>query len=82
MLRAIVHQDGRALFRYEGRLGRWSHTAEFTASDAQFANYLGDAGVALGLVATPIGTQYDHKAAVDLGKVNGYCQYNVGVQMG
>lgn len=54
----------------------------FKAHDAQFANYLGNAGTELGVVASPIGRLYERKAATGLGKVNGYCKYDVGVQMG
>src|SRR6185437_1144232 len=77
VIRAVAHHRQAALFRYDGRLGHWSYTATFTAHDAQFANYLSDAGTELGVVASPIGKLFERKAATDLGKVNGYCKYDV-----
>lgn len=82
LVRAVSHRDSRLLFRDAGCLGRWSYTATFTADDARFGNYLGDAGTELGVVASPFGAINERKAAVDLGHVNGYCKFDVGVQMG
>jgi hypothetical protein len=36
----------------------------------------------VGVVASPFGDVFARKAARDLGKVNGYCKYDVGVKMG
>lgn len=82
LVRAVSRRGSRLLFRDADRLGRWSYAATFTADDARFGNYLGDAGTELGIVASPFGAIYERKAAVDLGHANGYCKFDVGVQMG
>jgi hypothetical protein len=61
LVRALSHRDSRILFRDGGKLARWSYTATFTAHDAQFANYLTDAGTQVSLVASPIGAEYELK---------------------
>ena len=82
MLNAVGNHDQHALFGYAGKFSGWSHTVMSAVGDAQFANYLADAGVEVSLVASPIGAQYAHRAGVAVGKVIGYCQNYVGVQMG
>jgi len=72
----VGHKNLAALRGYAGAFARWSHKITFQAHDAQLANYLGDAGIDLSLLASPIGPTYIHKAGVALGKVNGYCKYD------
>jgi hypothetical protein len=82
IIRALSHGDSAALLRYDGKLSHWSYVALSKADDAPFANYLGNAGAKVGVVAGPFGDVFARKAARDLGKVNGYCKYDVGVKMG
>jgi hypothetical protein len=75
----------RKLLRDASRLAHWSYVITSAANAgnlldpnaAQFANYLGNAGIALGVVAAPDSTASDAQAAaVDVGQVNGYCKYD------
>jgi len=80
ILPALAHDRTAVLLHWDGKMGHWSYIATFTAHDAVFANYLGDAATATGLAGNP-GGDPRHAAAL-LGKVNGYCKYDVGVPMG
>ena len=65
------------LLRDDLKLSRWSYLVQSQAADAAFANYLGDAGMALGVVAAPYSTAAQAQtAARDVGTVNGYCKYD------
>ncbi len=65
------------LLRDDSKLSRWSYLVESQADDAAFANYLGNAGTALGIVGAPYSTSSQAEtAAQDVGDVNGYCKYD------
>jgi len=65
------------LLRDDSKVSHWSYLVESQAGDARFANYLGNAGTALGVVAAPYSTSLQAEtAARDVGYVNGYCKYN------
>jgi hypothetical protein len=77
----------RTLLKDESKLTHWSYTVRSAANggDLQdpdavsFADFLGSAGIALGVVAGPYSTAADaDAAATDVGEVNGYCKYDVG----
>jgi hypothetical protein len=60
------------LFQDDSKLSRWSYLVESKADNATFANYLGDAGAALGVVGAPDSTSLQaDTAAEDVGRVNG-----------
>jgi hypothetical protein len=82
ILNAVQHGDLATIEHDAGKLTGWSRTVTVRTNDAQFANYLADAGLEISFLATPIWRTYLHKAGADLGKVIGYCKYTVGVQMG
>jgi hypothetical protein len=64
------------LLRDDSELSHWSYLV-LQAGDATFANYLGDAAAALGVVGAPASTDAQAKtAARDMGTVNGYCKYD------
>ena len=71
---AVAHKDAAVLNRAGQKIARWSHTVMTATNDAQFARRLSAVGVELTVVASAAGATYVHKAAVDLGKVNGYCK--------
>jgi hypothetical protein len=61
----------------DSKMSHWSYLVYSTTADATFANYLGDAGTAAGVVAAPNSTYADAAtAAQDIGTVNGYCKYD------
>ncbi len=77
----LEHPSLTPLLHYESVLGAMSTTVLDEYSDATFANYLSDAAVAVGTTGAPGGSAYAATAAADLGEVNGYCEYDVGVAM-
>jgi hypothetical protein len=65
------------LLRDDSDLSHWSYLVLSQADDASFANYLADAGTAVGVLAAPYSTDSDAvTAAQDIGHVNGYCIYD------
>lgn len=78
----LAHPDLNRLLHYEHILIKWSRDAWPADNDVTFANYLSEAAVDTGITGAPEGSVYASHAARDLGKVNGYCKYDVGVSMG
>lgn len=65
------------LIRDDSKVSRWSYLVESEVGDATFANYLGNAGTALGVVGAPYSaSSQGATAAQDVGYVNGYCKYD------